>query len=937
MAERTVMLRIGANIAGLQSQLRAAQNAVGEFSKRSTSYIERNASSIDSLSNSVGAVGVSLVGLAAGAVTRFAQFDKAMSAVAATGDDARGSLDQLREAAIEAGADTAFSATEAAGAIEQLAKAGLSSADILGGGLKGALALAAAGEIEVGEAAEIAASAMTQFNLSGSDVGHVADLLAAGAGKAQGGVTDMGQALNQAGLIAGQVGLSIEETTGALSAMASAGLIGSDAGTSLKTALVALSSPSKAAREEMEKYGISLYDANGNTLSLAAVAGQLQTAFADQSTETRNAALATIFGTDALRTANVLYAEGAEGINEWTSAVNDQGYAAETAAAQTDNLVGDLERLGGSIDTVLIQSGSGANDVLRQLAQSAEGVVDAIGEIPAPVLSATTLIAGAGGLALLGVAGMGKLAVAVNDTRVAVQALGISAKTAGVAMGGIGAAVAIGTIALSTWAQNAAEAAARTDELQNTLDEFGKTTDNTLSTINARLAENQNDWIDNLLGDDPESLIDRAERVGLAVEDLQGYILGNEEAVRKVTAATRDHIAAQGDDLTAMDIRAQAGRFLTDALDAEAGSLTDAQKAAAQKAVADEAAGVAADDLAGATAEVTESTAVYTDALMENIEAQREAAGIVLGLRDAENAAEAAIDNATESLKDNGKTLDVTTEKGRANRSALDDIAESGWDLIESMRANGASQTDLQKTMGTTRDRFIEVAQKMGLSKAEAKQLANELNLIPKNVTTDISADGSAARTEGKRTKDYINGLYAEIQVAADTGDAYAQANAIQRYINGLNATITVRDRHVSSGLPGSRQGGITRASGGPIPMIPGAAQNVDSVPVLAMPDEHMWTKSEVAAVGGHAAMYRLRAAALAGELRGYAAGGPIAPSYLPRFTSPPPVAVGSPSVSAVAPSRSLVVNNYGRDLSVRELVHAQRALELNEPTEVYA
>src|SRR5690606_24322344 len=159
---------------------------------------------------------------------------------------------------------------------------------------------------------------------------------------------------------------------GALSAMASAGLIGSAAGTSLKTALGALCSPSKAARAEMQKYGISLYDADGNTLSLSARAGQLQTALPHQSRATRHRALATIFGTDALRTANVLYAEGAEGINEWTSAVNDQGYAAETAAAQTDNLVGDLERLGGSIDTVLIQSGSGANDVLRQLAQSAE-------------------------------------------------------------------------------------------------------------------------------------------------------------------------------------------------------------------------------------------------------------------------------------------------------------------------------------------------------------------------------------------------------------------------------------------------------------------------------------------------------------------------------------------------------------------------------------
>src|SRR5690606_41699452 len=123
---------------------------------------------------------------------------------------------------------------------------------------------------------------------------------------------------------------------------------------------------------------------------------------------------------------------------------------------------------------------------------------------------------------------------------------------------------------------------------------------------------------------------------------------------------------------------------------------------------------------------------------------------------------------------------------------------------------------------------------------------------------------------------------------------------------------------HVSSGLPGSRQGGITRASGGPIPMIPGAAQNVDSVPVLAMPDEHMWTKSEVAAVGGHSAMYRLRAAALAGELRGCAARGAVAPSYLPRLTRPPPVAVGARRVSARAPSRSLPVTPDGRDWSGR-------------------
>ena len=96
--------------------------------------------------------------------------------------------------------------------------AGVSTADILGGGLDGALSLAAAGALDVGEAAELAATALTQFGLSGEDLPHIADLLAAGAGKAQGSVQDMGAALKQAGLVANQTGLTIEETTGALTA-----------------------------------------------------------------------------------------------------------------------------------------------------------------------------------------------------------------------------------------------------------------------------------------------------------------------------------------------------------------------------------------------------------------------------------------------------------------------------------------------------------------------------------------------------------------------------------------------------------------------------------------------------------------------------------------------------------------------------------------------
>src|SRR5690606_9186339 len=106
-------------------------------------------------------------------------------------------MNLLREAALEAGKRTAFSATEAADAITELAKAGVSTADILEGGLNAALDLAAAASIEAGEAAEYISSALTQFGLKGKDASHVADLLAAGAGKAQGEVSDMGYALAQ--------------------------------------------------------------------------------------------------------------------------------------------------------------------------------------------------------------------------------------------------------------------------------------------------------------------------------------------------------------------------------------------------------------------------------------------------------------------------------------------------------------------------------------------------------------------------------------------------------------------------------------------------------------------------------------------------------------------------------------------------------------------
>jgi TP901 family phage tail tape measure protein len=329
----------------------------------------------------VGGTAFAGVGLAvAASVKRFAEFDVAMDAVAASTGATGSELEQLGDTAMKAAAETKFGAIDAARGIESLAKAGLETADIVGGGLKGALDLAAAGEIEVAEAGEIAASAMTTFGLSGRDLPHVADLFAAAAGKAQGSVDEMAMAFNQTAQVASMMGLSIEETTGTLAAFASTGLIGSDAGTSFRTMLIRLANPTGKARDLMEELGLSAYDAQGAFVGMEALAGQLQTQLGGLTQEQRNAALATIFGNDAIRAANVLYEQGAGGIEAWTGAVDDSGYAAEQAARRTDNLAGDLERLGGELEKLLITGGGAGEGPLRGLIQGSEDWIATLNE-----------------------------------------------------------------------------------------------------------------------------------------------------------------------------------------------------------------------------------------------------------------------------------------------------------------------------------------------------------------------------------------------------------------------------------------------------------------------------------------------------------------------------------------------------------------------------
>ena len=461
------MDRVGEASKRMADKMEAARNGVS----RSVSGMVKSARDHEQAWTRTGtammaAGGLLLAGVGL-AVKTYADFDKQMSSVQAATHASEQDMGSFREAAIRAGADTAFSAKEAGQAIEELSKAGVSAKDVLGGGLAGSLSLAAAGNLDVAKSAEIAATALSIFKLGGDQTGHVADLLAAGAGKAQGSVEDMGMALKQGGLVASQYGLSVEDTTGAIAQLANAGLVGSDAGTSLKSMLLALGGPSEKASKLMGELGINLYDSSGKFIGLEATAGVLQDRLSGLTEEQRNQAMATIFGADAIRTANVLMADGATGVAKWRDAVNDAGYASLTAAQMQNNLAGDIEKLGGSIDTVFLKGGQGPAEVLRSWAQGAEKVVDWIGQIPAPVLATVTGLAGLGGAAAVA---FGAFAVGLPKVVAFKDALGklpdgVTGKLGAIAKGAglVGAAFVAAEIGIAAFNASAAKSATLED------------------------------------------------------------------------------------------------------------------------------------------------------------------------------------------------------------------------------------------------------------------------------------------------------------------------------------------------------------------------------------------------------------------------------------------------------------------------------------------
>jgi TP901 family phage tail tape measure protein len=359
---------------------------------------KQTGASLQQAGNQAGlAAGVLAAGFAY-AAKKAVDFEHQISAIAAVSGATKVELDEMRKKALQLGADTVFSASQAASAMEELAKAGISTTDILNGAADATVALAAAGGIDLATAATIAANAMNQFGLKAQQLPKIVDSIAGAANSSAIDVHQLGLAMQQVGAVAHLAGLSFNDTAVAIAEMGNAGIKGSDAGTSLKTFLQNLIPTTKKQIELSKELGLitkngsnAFFDQNGNIKSLSQISEVLKTSLKGLTKEQQLNTLGILFGSDAIRAAAVLADNGAAGFDKLAVAIG-KTTAADVAAKRLDNAAGQLEQLKGSAETAAIAFGTLLLPILVKVARGLTSFANSLNSLSSGQKNAILII-----------------------------------------------------------------------------------------------------------------------------------------------------------------------------------------------------------------------------------------------------------------------------------------------------------------------------------------------------------------------------------------------------------------------------------------------------------------------------------------------------------------------------------------------------------------
>jgi TP901 family phage tail tape measure protein len=367
------MVRIRGEASGLLNALRQAKMGISGLDQHSQKSSRSLAQFLTVGAGATAALGLGK--LIKDSVTLEAQYSKTMAQVAVATNAPQSALKSLDALAMKMGKDTVFSAQDAASAMLELSKGGLTVAEIKAGALADTLTLASAGEMQLGEAANTVVSAMGAFGMKASQTTEAVAAIAGGANASSASVSDMTMALAQAGTSAHAAGLSIQQTTAYLALLANQGIKGSDAGTSLRTMFSRLVPSTKSAKDAMRALNLTYLDSNNNLVGAEEIARRTQKAFKGLSDADRSRAVNAIFGMDAQRAVNAITAEGETGLKKYLKSTTDVTQAQKLAKAANSGTAGALEQLKGSIETAEIQFGKGLAPTIQKFATQLNGFV----------------------------------------------------------------------------------------------------------------------------------------------------------------------------------------------------------------------------------------------------------------------------------------------------------------------------------------------------------------------------------------------------------------------------------------------------------------------------------------------------------------------------------------------------------------------------------
>jgi TP901 family phage tail tape measure protein len=346
---------------------------LGPIAVRTFSMMRTGASRVTSgfskmtsgLMSMVFALGVFTLALGAGAKVA-ADFEQQMSTVKSVTDFTGASFVQLEAKAKELGATTAFTATEAAGGMELLGRAGFTAGEQLVA-TGNVLNLAAADSIELSQAADVTAQVLRGMGLAATESGRVVDVLAATSANANTNVIALGESFKMAASTAVQMDIPIEETAAILGTMSDAGLRGTMAGTAFSNMMLKLSKPSKRAGKLMKDLGVHVKGFRDETTGVMKVdfPGTIETIAQGlmkiENPLERAGAAAEIFGIRGQKAANAFVVKGAEGLSQLTEKLEEAaGTAKAMAEMRLDNFNGQITLLTSAIQGFAIELFTGA-------------------------------------------------------------------------------------------------------------------------------------------------------------------------------------------------------------------------------------------------------------------------------------------------------------------------------------------------------------------------------------------------------------------------------------------------------------------------------------------------------------------------------------------------------------------------------------------------